>query len=180
MGAVEEAAAVTPVALDEVKAYLRLEAGDEDALLVGLIHSATGLCERFVGRALIAREAEEVVPASSAWRRLTVTPVVSVGAVEAIGQDGAGEALAVEHYAIDIDANGDGWVRVTTPDDFARVRVTYVAGMGSDWNAVPEALRQGIVRLTTHLFTHRDGAEDTGPPAAVAALWRPWRRMRLS
>lgn len=40
-----------------------------------------------------------------------------------------------------------------------------------------EPLRQGIVRLVAHMHLHRDG--DQSPPAAVAALWRPWRRMRL-
>jgi len=180
MRAVEQAAAATPVSLDEVKAYLRLEAGDEDALIAWLIRSATGLCERFVGQALIAREAEEIVPASCAWRRLSLTPVASVGAIEAIGEDGAATPLAVEDYAIDIDGDGDGWVRVTGTGDARRVRVTYVAGMGADWNAVPEPLRQGIVRLSAHFYVHRDGVDGTGPPAAVAALWRPWRRMRLS
>jgi uncharacterized phiE125 gp8 family phage protein len=59
-------------------------------------------------------------------------------------------------------------------------RVAVEAGLAEDWNGVPEPLRQGIVRLTAHLYAHRDAAGDAGPPAAVAALWRPWRRMRLA
>lgn len=178
--AVEAPAAATPVALDEVKAFLRLEAGEEDALVAGLVRSATALCERFVGRALISREVVETLPASGAWRRLSVTPVIAVTGVEAIGEDGSSEALAVGDYEIDIDAHGDGWVRLTAPEEARRVRVTYEAGLGVDWNAVPEPLRQGITRLAAHLYAHRDAADEAGPPAAVAALWRPWRRMRLS
>jgi len=30
------------------------------------------------------------------------------------------------------------------------------------------------------MFAHRDAPDDAGPPAVVAALWRPWRRMRLA
>jgi hypothetical protein len=48
-----------------------------------------------------------------------------------------------------------------------------------DPNGVPEPLRQGILRLITHLFATRDGTGGE-PPAAVTALWRPYRRMRLA
>lgn len=51
--------------------------------------------------------------------------------------------------------------------------------LSPDWNAVPEPLRQGIVRLVAHLFSHRDAADAGPPPTAVAALWRPYRQMRL-
>jgi hypothetical protein len=51
--------------------------------------------------------------------------------------------------------------------------------MAADSNGVPEPLRQGIVRLTAHLFNARDGGGGD-PPAAVTALWRPFRRIRLA
>jgi hypothetical protein len=35
------------------------------------------------------------------------------------------------------------------------------------------------VRLTAHLYTHRSLDGGAGPPAAVTALWRPWRRLGL-
>jgi uncharacterized phiE125 gp8 family phage protein len=59
------------------------------------------------------------------------------------------------------------------------MRVGYSAGIAEEWSGVPEPLRQGIVRLAAHLYTHRDSADDAGPPAVVTALWRPYRRMRL-
>jgi uncharacterized phiE125 gp8 family phage protein len=173
------ATAALPVAVEEVKAYLRIEGQEEDALLAGLIRAATGLCEGFTGQALIRRELRETIPAASEWRRLGRTPVQSISAVERLTVDGVATPLPVEAYAIDIDANGDGWVRTSSAAGATRLAVTYQAGMAGDWNGVPEPVRQGIVRLTAHLFTHRDAAEGVGPPAVVAALWRPWRRMRL-
>jgi uncharacterized phiE125 gp8 family phage protein len=174
MGLVSEEAAPAPVTLDEVKAFLRLGNEEEDALVAGLVRSAAETCERFTGRALVSREVEEVVAASGAWTRLGIAPVQAIEAVAAEG----GEPLPAGDYAIDIDAAGDGWVRVLRPVDEKRVRVRYRAGLAADPNGVPEALRHGIVRLTAHLYAHReDGA---GPPFAVAALWRPWRRLRLS
>jgi hypothetical protein len=51
--------------------------------------------------------------------------------------------------------------------------------MADDENGVPEPIRQGVLRLVAHMFTDRDG--DGGePPAAVTALWRPYRRLRLA
>lgn len=86
-----------PVGIDQVKAYLRLETGVEDAVLATLVAAAEGMAERFLGAAL------DPVP--------------------------------------------------------------------------PPAVVQGIIRLAAHLYAHRD--DDAGPPAAVAALWRPYRQMRL-
>jgi uncharacterized phiE125 gp8 family phage protein len=59
------------------------------------------------------------------------------------------------------------------------VRVTGTAGIATDENGVPEPIRQGVLRLVAHLFSSRDGAGGD-PPAAVTALWRPYRRMRLA
>jgi len=171
--------ALLPVSLEEARAFLRIETGGEDALLAGLLRSATDLCEAFTGHALIVRDVAEILGAGSGWRRLERAPVRAIAGVTGLPAEGAPFALAADAYAIEIDAQGEGWVRVTRPGAAGRVCVAYTAGMAEEWNGVPEALRQGILRLAAHLFTQRDGARDAGPPAAVTALWRPWRRMRL-
>jgi uncharacterized phiE125 gp8 family phage protein len=166
-------------ALAAAKAYLRVVGSDEDAMIERLIGSAAELCERFVGQSLLARSFSETLELSGAWMRLGVGPVQAISAVEGVPADGPAFSLAAESYAIDIDARGDGWVRVTRAGDAVRIRVTYQAGLAAEWALLPEALRQGIVRLVAHFFTHRDAVVDAGPPAAVTALWRPWRRIRL-
>jgi uncharacterized phiE125 gp8 family phage protein len=179
MASVAMAAPPAAVALEEVKAFLRVAHSEEDALIAGFIRSAQAACEAFTGLALIAREAVETVDASGAWRRLGVAPVRSIEAVASLGPDGQEAALAAERFAIDVDAAGDGWVRVARAAEFKRARVRFTAGMAEDWNGVPEPLRQGIVRLAAHLYGLR-GEGDTAPPACVAALWRPWRRLRVA
>lgn len=82
-------------------------------------------------------------------------------------------------FESDIDLAGNGWVRVPDAGTATRVDVRYTAGLGADWNGVPEPLRQGIVRLVSHLHARRDASDDSGVPMAVVALWRPYRRMRL-
>ena len=166
-------------ALSEAKAYLRIESAEEDGLAQRLIASATALCEQFTGRTLIARGFSQTLPASSGWQRLGATPVLAITRVETVPQEGPGALIPAAQYAVDIDAGGDGWVRVKSAESTVRIRVTYEAGLAAEWSGIPEALRQGIVRLTAHLYTQRDAASDEGPPAAVTALWRPWRRMRL-
>jgi uncharacterized phiE125 gp8 family phage protein len=168
-------------ALADAKAYLRIDGTDEDAVLTTLISAAIGLCERFTGLALFATDRTDIVPACSPeWQRLPATPVSAITSVASLDPSGAATALVVGAYAIDIDASGDGWVRLTAPIVASRLQVGYTAGLAADWPSLAEPLRQGVLRLTTHLYAHRDAADDAGPPAAVAALWRPYRRMQLA
>ncbi|HEX8214268.1 MAG TPA: hypothetical protein VF582_02220 [Allosphingosinicella sp.] len=165
-------------ATDEAKAYLRIVGSDEDTMVARLMRGAAELCEQFTGQVLIARSFTELLPVSPAWARLSATPVKAISGVEVLPAEGAAVPLAGGDFAIDIDANGDGWVRITN-GAAKRARVTFEAGMASQWNGVPESLRQGIVRLAAHLYARREAADGAGPPAAVTALWRPWRRIRL-
>lgn len=167
------------VSMSEAQAYVRIETGEEEAIVAALIRSASALCESFINQVVIKRTFEVDIPASCLWERLPVTPVTAISAVTAVGADGVAQPLSIGDYAVDIDATGDAWVRAVRPGDAARLRVSGSAGIADDANGVPEPLRQGVLRLVAHLFTARDG--DGGePPAAVSALWRPYRRMRLS
>jgi uncharacterized phiE125 gp8 family phage protein len=131
------------------------------------------LCEAFTGQWLISRAAEQRLEMTLGWQRLTVLPVTAISGVET-----ATGSLPPDQFESDIDAASTGWLRLRSiPND--RPVARFDAGLGDDWNAVPEPLRQGIIRLVAHLYTHRDAADSGPPPAAVAALWRPWRRMRL-
>lgn len=163
------------VGLAECKAALRLERDDEDALIAGHIRTAMSLCESFTGQWLIEREAEQRLDSDLAWQRLRASPAVAVTAVLVDG-----EPLAAG-WESQIAADGSGWVRLLAlpPGASGSLVVRFRAGLAADWNAVPEPLRAGIVRLVSHFFTHRDAADAGPPPAAVAALWRPWRRMQL-
>ena len=61
----------------------------------------------------------------------------------------------------------------------SRVVATLEAGLAADWAHLPDGLRHGILRFAAYL--HREGeAAAAEPPAAIAALWRPWRVLRLA
>jgi uncharacterized phiE125 gp8 family phage protein len=177
-----EALVLPPEAAGAAKGYLRVERADEDGLIGGLVGAAAELCEGFTGQALLARSFSETIPASRAWQRLGRAPVRAIVSVEALPAEGSAEALPGGAYAIDIDARGDGWVRLTGANAPGRIRVGYEAGVAGAWADLPAALRHGIVRLAAYFYTSR-GAESgraaDSPPAAVTALWRPYRRIRL-
>jgi uncharacterized phiE125 gp8 family phage protein len=162
------------VSLAECKAFLRIEHDGEDALIAGFIRTAMALCEAFTGQWLLARDGEARLPADGGWQRLSALPVIAITEV----RDAAGPLLPAA-FEVDIDAAGSGWVRLGGPCAATAVAVHFRAGLAADWNGLPEPLRQGIVRLVSHLFSHRDAADAGPPPTAVAAMWRPWRRMRL-
>lgn len=167
-------------ALDDIRAYLRIESDAEDPLLAALASAAIRHCEQFTGQIFLRRAITERLNTSSAWQRLGATPVTAITGVTGIPAEGAAFALAPENYAIDLDLNHDGWVRVTQPGSAGRIDVSYQAGIAALWHDLPEVLRLAAMRLLGHLHAYRDESEDKGPPAAVAALLRPWRRMRLS
>lgn len=145
------------------KGVLRLEGSGEDALLVRLCGAALLLAEAFTGQRLIVRAFIDLVAADGGWHRLTAEPVT---------------ALVGDGFAVDIDAQGVGWVRApATSDSGGVVSVDYSAGLAATWEALPAALAQGVALLAAHLFEHREG--DAVPPSAIAALWRPWRRVRI-
>lgn len=158
------------VAVAAVKDLLRVGSVAEDGLIGALVGEAFDLAERFTGQVLIERVVTERIAADGAWRRLMATPVRAISGVSA-----EGVALPGDAYAVDIDGDGDGWVRVSGA---ARVvTVTLAAGLAGAWGELPSAIRGGIVRLAAFRFDARDGGE--AAPAAVSALWRPYRRLRL-
>ena len=167
------------ITMSEAQAYVRIETGEEEALLAGLIRSASALCEAFINQVVVARDFDLDLPASGNWERLPIAPVRSMTSLAAVDAGGLATPIDSSGYVLDVDFAGYGWVRLTQAADVSRVRVSGRAGMADDENGVPEPIRQGVLRLVAHLFTARDG-EGGEPPAAVTALWRPYRRMRLA
>lgn len=163
------------VTLSEAQAYVRVETGEEEAVLAGLIRTASALCEAFLNQVVIARSFSEDVVGDGGWQQLRVAPVRAIASAELLMSDGSSRPIAASEYAVDIDRNGEGWVRLPPG---RRVRIAGQAGLSVDANNVPEPLRQGVLRLVAHLFATRDGSGGE-PPAAVTALWRPYRRLRL-
>jgi uncharacterized phiE125 gp8 family phage protein len=162
-------ATVVAAAVTAAKAMLRLEGTAEDAVLTRLVKTAFEAGEAFCGQAFATRRVTETVRGTGAWQSLAARPVTAIVAVEATG----GGALAVDAWTIDI-VEGTGRVRL--PPGVVAL-VTAEAGMAARWNALPAPIAHGVVLLAVHLFENR--MQDAAPPAAIAALWRPYRRIGI-
>ena len=191
---------LSPAALAELKAWLGITTTRDDGELTSLLRAGLDLCEAFTGSLpLVAKCEDQFVPGAN-WQLLSARPVQSIACVEAVGATGVRVTLPVADYAIDLDGDGSGRVRLfaaEAPDASGlggsgwdrsgwdrsgwRIAVRYTAGLAAEWELLPMALRQGLIRLAAHEHRQRDGNPATSAlPAAVAALWRPFRRMRVA
>ena len=162
----------------EARGVLRSEGSAEQALLERLAASAIRVGEAFTGMLFVTRGVEDMRGVGAEWQVLSQAPVTAIGAVSGLAPGVAPVVLPMADYAVDIDADGCGWIRVLRAGTATRVAVTYSAGLAATWDAVPVPLAQGVAALIAHLFDDRTGTAQ--PPAAVAALWRPFRRVRLA
>ena len=178
MSAAPIPAAAIAAAVVAARDLMRNAGEGEQALMEQLAGAAILLGEAFTGSLLIRRTVEDVLPASAEWRMLAEAPVSAIAGITGLPADGAPFVLPADGYAIDIDSGGRGWVRVMQPGSAGRIAVSYTAGLSGDWDGVPAPIAQGVIALIAHLFEDRGRA--TQPPTAVAALWRPYRRLRLA
>ncbi len=167
-----------PVSLNEARGWLRLGSTIDDAVVAGLVRAATNICEAFIGHWLVIREVEEVLSLRAGQARLSARPVAAIDAVVLLTAAGDATVLDAGAYRLRHGRDGSGQLVIERPGDAERVRVSYRAGIAENPNGIPEAIRQGIVRMVQHLHDARDAAP-VAPPAAIAALWQPWRRMTL-
>ena len=174
-------AVLAGAALGELKAWLAVTTSGDDAALGALLRTALETCEAFTGLMPLAALCEEIVPASTSWQALATRPVQAVTWVEGIPETGPRFALPVADYAVDLDADGGASFRLLRTGEADRVAVRFTAGMVAGWADLPESLRHGVLRLAAHHYRQRESdSPQAMPPAAVAALWRPWRRVRVA
>lgn len=172
--------ALDSIMLDEVRAFLRVDDDNDDSSLASSLLAALGYAEQFTRQILLRRTATETVTSGGGWQILKALPVQSVMSVTAIPAEGASYLMSVEAWEAKISSIGEVYFRVLQPGNVGRVAVACNAGIMADWANVPEALRMGILRLAGYFYAHRDGTEDSGPPAAALALLRPWRRVHVA
>ena len=174
-------AALSPAALDELKDWLAITTPREDAALVQLLRAALETCEAFTGQMPLAAQCEEMLPANTRWQTLATRPVQAISGIDGVHDSGARFIFEPASYSFDLTADGGGMVRLDHAGPTGRIAVRFTAGMAAEWADLPEGLRHGVIRLAAHHYRQRDlDAMQPVPPAAVAALWRPWRLMRVA
>ena len=174
-------AALSGAPLAELKAWLGIRLSEEDQALTTLLRASLETCEAFTGQMPLEAECEEILPQASTWMWLATRPVQAISAVDGIAADGTRTPVEAENYEIELDADGGACVRAAIYPAANRIAVRFTAGIAPGWASLPEGLKHGVLRLAAHNYRQRDReAALTTPPAAVTALWQPWRRMRLA
>jgi uncharacterized phiE125 gp8 family phage protein len=168
------APAAEPLALDEARAFLRLDTHDDDEIVVALIAAARLHIETQTRRALITQGWRLTLDAWPADGRIAVRPgpLRDLTAARVTDLAGNATALDLQHFVPDLGA----CELVVAP--WAVMQPTRLAaGIALD---VPEPLRQAMRLLIAHWYENR-GLVVTGAmslaalPATVAALLAPYR-----
>lgn len=182
--------AVEPVSLEDAKAYLKVDGGDEDLLIASLIITSRLHLEAALGLALVTQSFRLVLdrwPKSGAIR-VPVRPVQAIEEVRIRDGEGGVEVLDPAGYDVDVSSAPAriAWMSGAPPQPAKRMNgleVDLVAGYGPDAADVPAPIRQGLQMLVAHWYENRDpveiGSPKTAIPPAVSSLVKPYRLVRL-
>lgn len=180
-----EGPAVEPISLSDMKAYLRLEDGGQDDLVLGLIKAARLMVEAASRRLLVEQRWRIVM---DRWPKggtvlLPLSPVLAVDGVRIL--DAAGAATDLPPGSIEWDAASDPpCLTVSGAPEPGKARhgieIALRAGYGASPEAVPETLRLAIRILVAHWFGSRDDiAGEPALPPDAAVLMAPFRQALL-
>ena len=167
-------------ALADLKGWLGITRPQEDTLLTDLLKASADLCEAFTGQAPLEQEVEETILCAAGHYVLSSRPVRTLVSAESVSEAGVRTTLETQDYDFETDTSLRACFALRRTVDGQSVRVSLRTGIASDWQALPGALKQGIIRLAAFHYRDRDAGKEGGPPASVAALWRPWRVIRLA
>jgi uncharacterized phiE125 gp8 family phage protein len=178
-----------PVTLDEAKAHLKVNLGDEDALITALITVSRQWAENFMGRAVLSQTWDYFLDGfASDCIELPLPPLISVTSVKYIDNNGATQTLATTEYEVDTAAEpgivrlgfGKSWPG-TRPKANA-VIVRFVAGYAGV-NSLPGPIKSACLLVIGELYERREhgiiaSQVSVVPMSAEYLLW-PYRMSML-
>lgn len=174
---------VEPISLDEAKLHLRVDSADDNALITALITTARQFAERETKRAFITQTWEMFLDYALPEIDIPKPPLQAIGlSIKVIDEAGAEAVVDPTTYDIDASDNSPGRVKLrsgcTWPSHrgFASFIIEFKAGYGLLATDVPEALKQAILQLLSHLYDNR-GAEEI--PKGIKAMFWPFKILRI-
>lgn len=184
------APAIEPVALTDIKAWLRIDSTAEDDAINALLLAARQLIESVTRRKLITQSWRFVLEAfpQDNILRIPFAPFQSVLAMRVYDVNNVATPLAPALWTLDANPEAARLLFTTAPPApgraIAGIEIDVMLGYGATPTAVPEPIRQAIRMLAARWYENRgDGEADSGAthlPAAVAALLTPYIRRRLA
>lgn len=155
------------VTLADVVAQVKLNVGDDDALITSMLWSAMFLAEKETGRALMTQTWELTLDAFPDAIELTRVPVQSIASFTYVDKNGATQNLTGSTYVLDtadgygtaylVPAYATSWP--TTRDQINAVKLQYVAGY-ADAASVPEPIKQWMRAMVAAMYKDREAYSD--------------------
>jgi uncharacterized phiE125 gp8 family phage protein len=171
-----------PVTLQEVRAHLRLESG-EDEYLTGLITAARRYCEAFQGRVYISQTLDlyrNNFPCGCI--KVPFPPLQEITFIKYRDSADVLQTLDLSEYVVDAFsepglircAYGKSWP--STYPEINSVQIRFKAGYGTTAD-VPQEIKQAILLKIADLYEHRGGDEgiDKNINEAIESLLWPDR-----
>ena len=153
-----------PVCLNDARLHLRVEPGDEDPLIAGLITAARQMCEAELGRTLVLTTWEMSTDMFDPALRLDWPRVIDIQSLTYTDEAGDVRTLDPRDYRLDaandsaaawvVPARGRSWPSI--PPDVNAVRVRYRAGYGDTAADVPQAIRTWILLHAAAMYENRE------------------------
>lgn len=188
-----EGPAIAPVSRDDMKAHLRVEHTEDDALIDLYIGAETAFAEDFTGRVLVSQTwdyFQDAFPAQCEAQeiRLPLGQVISVVGVFYLDADGTEQTLDAALYDVDVNSvparvalAADGqWP--TTYSGVNGVRVRFVAG-SQDTGVSPAAadvLKDIQLAIMLRVQAVYDGGEAAQGLREASEIYLKRRRIHVS
>lgn len=134
------------VTLAELKAHLKIDYNDDDALLPAYIKAARAALERYTGLSIVIQDVEATLRNDLGGMELPYGPLT-------------GEATLTDSDDEDIDVTYTGLDFPTVDERYSLVKAKYESGYDSD--TVPPDLKQAILCEAAHLWERRGDNLDT-------------------
>lgn len=156
---------IEPLTAADMRAFLRIDLTDEDALLTELISSARQFIEDICNRAFITQTLKLTLPSWPACDlvRLPRAPLISVNSIQYRDSSGQTVTLADSLYYVATSREPGS---ITFASDFSwplllnghpeAIEITYRAGYGAAAENVPSDARHLIKFLVAHFYETRE------------------------
>ncbi|EDQ04194.1 hypothetical protein DSM14862_01835 [Sulfitobacter indolifex] len=182
--------AVLPVAA--FRTHLRLGSGFgqdglQDPVLRSFLRAAMAAVEARTGKVLITRR---FAFSLTFWRDaaaqvLPVAPVQEIARVALVARDGTETLVDPERYWLERDAQApklrSGTAALPRIPSAGAALINFDAGMGADWDSLPDDLAQAVMLLAAHYYEYRDDTAlgEGCMPFGVSSLIERYRRVRV-
>ncbi len=179
---------VEPLALSDVKTWLRIDDTVDDVLIAGLITSARLAVEVSTGLLLITQNWRCYLDQWPTNGRLVLPyrPIQSLTAVAMRDGSGALKAVALDPFRIEPGREPSALLiagALPMPSGLRNsILIDVSFGFGADGTSVPAPLLVAMRQMITFWYENRgdDGAQGSNAwPSTISALLHPYHRVRI-